>query len=70
MGFRERQREGKKERETLTIPRVVSRHRPADPLRVLGEFLLQRSKEVEGTANGTGGANGDEGKESDKNTDE
>ncbi|ROW05905.1 hypothetical protein VPNG_07994 [Cytospora leucostoma] len=49
--------------------KIVAKERPADPLRVLGEFLLQRSKEVEGTANGTG-ANGDEAKEADKNTDE
>ncbi|KAK7731022.1 COMPASS (complex proteins associated with Set1p) component [Cytospora paraplurivora] len=45
--------------------KIVAKERPADPLRVLGEFLLQRSKEVEGTANGTG-ANGDEAKDADK----
>ena len=27
-------------------------HRPDDPLRVLGEYLLQRSKEVEGVVGG------------------
>lgn len=32
-------------------------HRPADPLRVLGEFLLKRSAELEGAAtNGTAAA--------------
>ncbi|KAK3336236.1 hypothetical protein B0T19DRAFT_471362 [Cercophora scortea] len=30
--------------------KMVARDQPKDPLRVLGEFLLQRSKELEGTA--------------------
>ncbi|ROW00410.1 hypothetical protein VMCG_07292 [Cytospora schulzeri] len=51
--------------------KIVAQERPADPLRVLGEFLLQRSKEVEGTTNGTDGeAAGDEATEADKNGDE
>lgn len=46
-------------------------NRPADPLRVLGEFLLQRSKEFEGTTDGTDGeAAGDEANEADINGDE
>lgn len=28
---------------------IVTGDRPEDPLRVLGEYLLQRSKELEGT---------------------
>lgn len=28
----------------------IAIHRPEDPLRVLGEFLLQRSRELEGTS--------------------
>lgn len=48
-----------------------SHNRPANPLRVLGEFLLERSKEYEGATNGTNGeAAGDESKETDKNGDE
>jgi COMPASS component SDC1 len=27
----------------------VAKERPKDPLRVLGEYLLQRSKEIEGS---------------------
>lgn len=33
----------------------LSYNRPANPLRVLGEFLLERSKEYEETTNGTNG---------------
>ncbi|KAK1764697.1 hypothetical protein QBC33DRAFT_546896 [Phialemonium atrogriseum] len=29
--------------------KIVAKEQPKDPLRVLGEFLLQRSKEIEGT---------------------
>jgi len=28
--------------------KIVAREQPKDPLRVLGEYLLQRSREVEG----------------------
>ncbi|KAK3903675.1 hypothetical protein C8A05DRAFT_32578 [Staphylotrichum tortipilum] len=28
--------------------KIVAREQPKDPLRVLGEFLLQRSRELEG----------------------
>jgi len=29
--------------------KIVAKEQPNDPLRMLGEFLLQRSKELEGT---------------------
>ncbi|KUI60896.1 Set1 complex component sdc1 [Cytospora mali] len=52
--------------------KIVAKERPADPLRVLGEFLLKRSQEIEGTdTNGSAAtAPGDETKEADKNGDE
>lgn len=51
--------------------KIVAKEQPADPLRVLGEFLLQRSKELEGTADGADGeAAGDDANEADKNGDE
>ncbi|KAL4927238.1 DPY30/SDC1 family protein [Aspergillus undulatus] len=33
----------------------VTREQPANPLRVLGEFLIQKSNEVEGQGQGTSG---------------
>ncbi|ROV97930.1 hypothetical protein VSDG_04930 [Cytospora chrysosperma] len=51
--------------------KIVAKEQPADPLRVLGEFLLQRSKELEETTDGADGeAAGDEANEADKNGDE
>ncbi|PLB46023.1 putative COMPASS complex subunit Sdc1 [Aspergillus steynii IBT 23096] len=35
--------------------KVVAKEQPSNPLRVLGEFLIQKSSEVEG--GGAGGAN-------------
>lgn len=51
---------------------VLFHNRPANPLRVLGEFLLERSREYEGTnTNGTNGnAADEEAKETDKDGDE
>ncbi|KAK4170425.1 putative dpy-30 domain-protein [Cladorrhinum sp. PSN259] len=37
--------------------KLLAREQPKDPLRVLGEYFLQRSREVEGTGTGTGTGN-------------
>ena len=37
-------------------------HRPRDPLRVLGEFLLKRSAELEHAGTASSGAEGDKDK--------
>ncbi|CCC06197.1 hypothetical protein SMACR_00414 [Sordaria macrospora] len=38
--------------------KMLAKEQPKDPLRALGEFLLQRSKQYEGSGGGGGGANG------------